>query len=129
MDRPKEFGKVALAPEFKEGVDLIWKRDQDGFKTNVRWQVRHHSPSGLEIGYPGSGPADLALNVMATLLPVAGGGRTERCFDGRVSSIAWLFHQAFKFRFLSSVDPQEGRIEWSKIDQWLEEKRVKFASD
>jgi hypothetical protein len=30
--------------------------------------VKHHSPTGFEIGYPGPGPADIALNTMAVCL-------------------------------------------------------------
>ena len=56
-----EYGSAALKPVFGPGVALVWKRHEDGsLLTNVLWQVRHHSPSGFEIGYGGSGPADLA---------------------------------------------------------------------
>ena len=39
-------------------------RDQAGIaRTNVPIKVVHHSPAGIEWGYHGSGPADLALNL------------------------------------------------------------------
>lgn len=121
-NRPEGFGKTALSPEFREGQPLIWMRMEDGeLETNVRWRVRHHSPTGLEVGYPGSGPADLALNAMAALFPMSGGdGDPVECFDGNVSARAWRHHQPFKFRFLSDADKGEGRIEWKDIADWLE---------
>src|SRR5262245_31779963 len=118
MDQPEGFNKAQLKPMFKRGQALIWRRTEAGFQTNVRWTVRHHSPDGLEIGYPGSGPADLALNAMAALFPVKGGA-SERCYDGQVSRRAWLLHQDFKFEFLAAADRQEGVIEWERIEQWL----------
>lgn len=118
MDRPEGFNKAALAPMFKRGRALRWRRTPAGFETNVRWTVRHHSPDGFEIGYPGSGPADLALNAMAALFPRRGRGFTE-CFDGKVSCEAWLLHQDFKFAFLTYADRNLGRIEWAEIEAWL----------
>src|SRR5262245_54944086 len=99
MDKPEGFGEVELLPEFGWNKPLIWRRTQGGLKTNVRWAVRQHSPTGFEIGYSGSGPADLALNAMAALFPNKRNG-VERCLDGPVSRKAWLLHQDFKFVFL-----------------------------
>src|SRR5262245_21862362 len=113
QSKPEGFGKTALSPEFSEGQPLIWLRSEEGgLKTNVRWRVRHHSPTGFEVGYAGSGPADLALNAMAALFPMSRdeGGPVE-CFDGNVSATAWRLHQPFKFQFLSGTDKSEGRIE------------------
>lgn len=121
QDRPEGFGRAALHPVFGSGVDLVWSRDENGdLQTNVKWVVRHHSPSGLEVGYSGSGPADLALNAMAALHPIKG-GEAERLFDGRCSREAWHLHQTFKFRFLVTADRQGGRIPWPEISLWLEE--------
>jgi hypothetical protein len=123
-NKPKGFGKTALTQEFKEGQPLTWKRNEDGsLQTNVRWRVRHHSPTGFEVGYAGSGPADLALNAMATLFPLSGEiDNPVECFDGNVSQSAWNHHQPFKFHFLSGADKQEGRIEWEDIAAWLKER-------
>jgi len=124
--KPEGFGHTALSPEFREGQSLIWKRDAEGeLKTNVRWRVRHHSPTGFEIGYAGSGVADLALNAMASLFPMSREGKEdkERCWEGSVSRTAWHHHQPFKFAFLAGADKNEGRIEWEKVAAWLEENR------
>ncbi len=50
--------------------------------TNVPHLGVHHSPSGFEFGYGGSGPADLALNVCQFYLNSIGyqGEKTNCCF-------------------------------------------------
>jgi len=123
MKRPEGFGEAAFGPMFKRGVALIWKRIEPGkagIETNVKWKVRHHSPDGFEIGYAGSGPADLALNAMAALFPCRVENYTP-VWDGKVSHKAWMKHQAFKFRFLQNADRNAGRIEWAEIEAWLRE--------
>jgi hypothetical protein len=121
-EKPKGFGKAELLPAFTWQQPLCWTRTPAGLQTNVRWVVRHHSPTGFEIGYPGSGPADLALNALAALFPCAGES-FERCFDGAVSREAWLLHQKFKFTFLATADRRSGRIEWETIAAWLNKEK------
>ena len=116
MHRPEGFGTAALQPEFAAAQPLIWKSTENGLETNVRWQVRHHSPEGLSVGHTGDGPADLALNAMEALFPK---GEKMQCFDGAVSQRAWDLPEAFKFKFLVAADPREGRIEWKDIQEWL----------
>jgi hypothetical protein len=118
-NKPQGFGRVAIEPAFMTGRDLVWERDEScELETNVRWRVRHHSPTGFEIGYAGSGVADLALNAMAALFAVKDDDPVE-CFDGKVSREAWHLHQPFKFHFLASADRQGGRIAWADIEAWL----------
>jgi hypothetical protein len=46
--------------------DIVCRRDPDGTKHfNVPRRHVHHSPTGWEWGYGGSGPSDFALNVLA----------------------------------------------------------------
>jgi hypothetical protein len=123
MERPEGFNETALSPAFDWGAPLRWRRTSAGLKTNVRWTVRHHSPDGFEIGDPGPGPADLALNILATLFPYED-ENFEQCFDGRVSRQAWKLHQDFKFEFLAPADRNGGEIEWELIDTWLLERGV-----
>jgi Family of unknown function (DUF6166) len=40
----------------------------DGKELNPRWDLRNHSPDGFEWGYGGSGPAQLALALLADVL-------------------------------------------------------------
>lgn len=70
-----------------------------------------HSPSGWEWGYGGSGPADLALNILACfedcLVPVEPHLR-EVLWDGTsVHPEVWRLHQSFKRQFIQTM-PREG---------------------
>src|SRR5262245_31982078 len=108
-----------LEPEFDGTNDVLWRRDESGFHTNVRQRVMHHSPEGFEIGYAGSGPADFALNIAAALFPALEGEESEKCFYGKVSREAWLLHQKFKFKFLAAADRNAGKIRREEIEGFL----------
>src|SRR5262245_11680183 len=120
-------GGVGLSPgarpegvgEFDEGVDLVWKRKYGHLYTNVRWRVRCHSTSGMEVGYVGGGCADFALNVLVALYP-AGKGEDAKTWRGHVPWRAWELHQDFEVKFLASANRDEGRIPWAKITEWIE---------
>ncbi|HZV49875.1 MAG TPA: DUF6166 domain-containing protein [Candidatus Dormibacteraeota bacterium] len=62
--------------------------------------VVYHSPAGLEFGYGGSGPADLALSLLADLF----GERPTRRQLEWGESRAWHHHQAVKRRFIVPLD-------------------------
>ena len=49
--------------------DIHLKRDPKGYATaNVPHAIVRHSPTGFEWGYGGSGPAELALNILAAIV-------------------------------------------------------------
>lgn len=68
-----------------------------------RWAL--HSPTGLEWGYGGSGPADLALEILGFFLPP---------WD------AWYWHQDFKWQWLASLPTEGARLEVRDIRMWIE---------
>jgi hypothetical protein len=110
--------------DLDEALVLQRDGDQDYFvvRTNVPHLVVHHSPSGFEFGYGGSGPADLALNVCQWYLNRIGyrGEKTE-CFDGHCFSLAFVLHQDFK-RDLIEIAPREGTvIPFNQIKHWFDE--------
>jgi hypothetical protein len=73
----------------------------------LRHRVRH-SPTGFECGYGGSGPADLALSILADLV-----GLKE----------ADIYYQSFKFQFIAGVYlgiGQSHQIGECEIRTWLE---------
>ena len=73
-----------------DGRALVWV-DED----RPLPQVVHHSPSGFEWGYGGSGPADLALSILA--LVIGDERETVGIFEGRTcGALAWQLHQLFK---------------------------------
>ncbi len=102
---------------------IILKRDENGVATNVRHVVTHHSPTGFEWGYGGSGPADLALNIVEIMLHRLGyeGERTE-CFQGTCFRQAFKLHQDFKWTFISGV-PREGAVlSYEEVWTWVQER-------
>lgn len=68
---------------------------------NPRLDLHNHSPDGFNWGYCGSGPAQLALALLADAL--------------RDDEQAWLCHQAFKVAVLSG----EERDNWTLTDEWI----------
>lgn len=95
-------------------MDIILKRTEDGVETNVIHFCRAdgvgcHSPTGFEWGYGGSGPSDLAYNILRTIgLPIP--------------KAQALYHH-FKRAFIESM-PHEGRtIKEAEIWQWINEMR------
>lgn len=88
-------------------------------RVNVPRTVVWHSPGGFDFGYSGSGPADLALNILQAFLP----GRDVDCFAGtKCSRAAARLHQDFKEQFLARIPDGTFRIEFTaaEIKAWIE---------
>lgn len=79
---------------------------ENGLQRDLK-HVAYHSPAGLEWGYGGSGPADLALSI---LTDVAG------------AEIGWNLHQAFKWAFISGLPYGGGVIPMDRIRLFLRNK-------
>lgn len=86
----------------------VYQGKRDGFAVDVtvngrplnpRLDLWNHSPSGFEWGYCGSGPAQLALALLAD------------CLDNPVDATAW--HQQFKFSVVAGL-PYAG---WTLTDE------------
>lgn len=89
-----------------EGVDQV-----------VIW----HSPTGFEWGYGGSGPADLALNILQEALRRKGYvGEIEHLGRSWAYGRAVSLHQAFKWEVVCRIPHEGGTIYWEDIDKWLE---------
>lgn len=65
-----------------------------------------HSPSGMEWGYGGSGPADLAYSILCTVTDPA---TAER------------YHQAFKWDFVARLNSDRWEIDRHQVERWLAE--------
>lgn len=106
---------------------IILRRFPDGIETNIPHLVTHHSPAGYEWGYGGSGPADLALNILENALAEMGheGGRTN-CWNGTCWTLSWKLHQKFKREFLVSFSKDGGVIEWSVVRDWITKEMQKL---
>lgn len=93
--------------------DIVAERLPDGrLKTNVRHKIVKHSPTGMEIGYAGSGPADFALNCLIYL-----GLTAEQAQKNGL-------YQDFKFQFVAGMDQQGDRIKYSDAINWLTSRAV-----
>jgi hypothetical protein len=95
--------------------DIVLKRDENGKPTaNVEHKWKAHSPNGFEFGYGGSGPADLALNILIKF-----GLSRER---------AWDLHQDFKWRFVARIPKDAGGvISANDIDAWIAERSKEYS--
>lgn len=87
--------------------DIVCRRGAAG--AAVVEGVRHawvwHSPTGFEWGYGGSGPADLALNILLA-------ATADRDFAAQ-------HHQAFKRRFVAPLPPAGGVIRADAVLDWI----------
>jgi len=88
--------------------DIILKRDRNGIDTNVPRRIIYHSPDGFEWGYGGSGPADLAWNILSLFV-----GQRE----------AQIYYQKFKFEFIATMPREGGVIKREVILKWIEEQK------
>lgn len=61
----------------------------------------------FEIGYGGSGPADLALNCLARFIP---------------PQDAWNLHQDFKWKFIAPLPEYGDIIKVEDVLAWIKEK-------
>ena len=126
--------------------DIICTRGADGAVTCSLPQTHtHHSPTGFEIGYGGSGPADLALNILADAIgpaPDPGSepdedsspdaweawaerdGQRVKLYDGSyVRTDVWDLHEAFKWELIATMPREGGTIAGVVIEAWIAAKQ------
>jgi len=89
--------------------DVILERDSSGNATaNIPHAVERHSPNGFEWGYGGSGPAELALNILSAMI-----GHEAAQENG--------LYQRFKWDFIAHMPMEGGTIREEDIQKWLSE--------
>jgi hypothetical protein len=81
----------------------------DGCRLNPRLDLWNHSSSGFEWGYGGSGPAQLALAILADHC-----SNDERAFN---------FHHRFKWAVIAELPGRRWTLTSQEIDQMLEHLR------
>lgn len=106
QDQEKSF----FLSEEAANPDIIMRRDGYGAFSNVQHRVKQHSPTGLEWGYGGSGPADMALNILLRF--------------GLPLDRAQALHQDFKWKFVAAVPRDGGVIRHSDIAAWVQQQDV-----
>lgn len=96
-----------------------------------RVPLRHvavHSPTGFECGYGGSGPADLALSILADLfrLPrTAGAWKRPRGLAAEI----WCLHQPFKVRWIAGLRVPAGEtreLDAAELYAWARAERERL---
>lgn len=97
-----------------EHVSPIMLHRLEGGEAHVsipqRWKV--HSPTGFEWGYRGSGPADLALNILGLFVH---------------PPEAWRLHQHFKEGVIAQLSrDQSHRIPGAQVIEWI---RTRWARE
>lgn len=113
-----------LTIPLQEGI-VLTRTAAGEIQTNVRRLCVHHSPEGFEFGYSGSGPSDLALNIIENVLiesGYAGYRMTERLFNGYQPFLqSWRLHQSFKQHFIAGLSnaPGEYRLGFELVKAWI----------
>ena len=91
---------------------VLWRGSAGAQVEGLPPQHVRHSPTGYEWGYGGSGPADLALNIL-------------RAFTSEEE--ADQLYQEFKWDVIASLPRVGGTIEGRAVQAWLEHKRKEIA--
>lgn len=102
--------KVYKGYKYREAVGHQPVRVIDGQKMYPLQHVVKHSPDGLQWGYGGSGPADLALSILADFF-----GTDE---------IPPHLYQDFKWSFIAPAK-EELHIDGKQIIDWLSKRSAK----
>lgn len=102
-------------------IDIVCQRDEEGHATvNIPQLVMKHSTTGFDWGYDGSGPSDLALNILELALhSIHWNGPREKCWRGSCYERASIWHQDFKRKFIAPMDKQGGVISGREVIEWL----------
>jgi hypothetical protein len=78
----------------------------NGEPLDTRQDLYNHSPDGFEWGYPGSGPAQLALAILADHL-----GDDEQAIN---------LHQRFKWAVVAKLPERKWTLTTQQIDQIIQ---------
>lgn len=121
--------KTYVVSRFSEGqVGCTVKMDREGRDAYILAHCVYHSPTGFETGYAGSGPADLALSILADYFGVtprrikAINEKAWGCYDDSVGHKTLKLHQQFKCRFIKPRKIEPGgsyEILAAEIASWL----------
>lgn len=122
--------------DFKPDEALVMIRRSRIAKTNMPHAIVHHSSTGFEWGYGGSGPSELALNVVAFHLEAHRHHFTRRfgvdvmherfrVLGGRCPELAWDLHQDFKWDLIAKVPRDGGLVYALDIWKWIKPRAIK----
>ena len=94
-------------------VGKVFRVDSNGEQKELdpRFDLRNHSPTGFAWGYGGSGPAQLALAILA---------------DAGDDVAAQRHYQKFKFEKISSLPHGSWQIDAADVREWIEIREAEF---
>ena len=81
----------------------------NGYPLNPRYDLRQHSPTGLEWGYGGSGPAQLALAILA------------HEYD---DEFAQMYYQDFKWAVIAHLPQRAWNLTSDEIQEAIRQLRA-----
>ena len=151
----KETADVVDLPFDPVTRDIVCRRDPDdagALHFNIPQRHQHHSPTGFEFGYGGSGPADFALNILALFIPAPpdpgpmpdertasaedleawmdAAEQRVRLWDGSSVHVdAWDLHQRFKTQFVATLPRAGGTIPGAVIAAWIVAAKASAADE
>lgn len=93
----------------KSGVVVTVTQEGVCSELNPRFDLRNHSPTGFEWGYGGSGPAQLALAILAD--------------HSQDLELAQKYYQDFKFKVVGRLSSDAWSLSSDEIDKALQDIR------
>lgn len=121
VEGPDLFERETVLPDDPDY--FVFERRENGVAVSIPRAHVHHSPTGFEWNYGGSGPADLALNIMAYMLPRQDGDEGMKLWDGSViSTTAARLYQKFKWAFIAPLPEEGGKIGKQLVRDWISQR-------
>jgi hypothetical protein len=122
--RMEEHGELYYARDIETNGFMIYRNGDrmtgGDIQTNVPHVCIHHSPTGFEFGYHGSGPADLALNILEVYLQLSGHeGERIPVYEGDCFALAYVLHQDFKQEFVAEIPDTGATIHFVIVEKWV----------
>jgi hypothetical protein len=122
VDRARAFGLARVARHADPLIDGVtcWRAPDGTALSSLPQRHVHYAPRGIDWGFGGSGPADLALNVLARFLPLAPEVTGVALRDGSsVSEAAWVWHQECKYDLIAPLPRAGGHLPAATIRAWI----------
>src|SRR3954471_11047708 len=122
VDRARAFGLASVERHTDVRIEGLtcWRAPDGTARSSIPQRHVHYASTGFDWGFGGSGPADLALNVLACFLPLAPEATGVVLRDGScVSEAAWALHEEFKYDLIATFPRSGGDITAKTISAWI----------
>ena len=123
IERDRDTGTVSVSVGVSGPEGICWR---------ALAHCNLHSPTGFEIGYGRSGPADTAASILADYFG-EDRNHVEDAWRGRAArpSAAAKLHQRFKAEVIASIDVEAGKsylLDESRITAWLVDRHPEYVN-